>query len=219
MKFNHVTPTELLELNTETLNNKRHYITPVGKFPSITSVLGSFPNEGLMKWRKRVGEEEANKVSRIASNRGTKMHSLCEKYLLNEEVNNKSTTPDAFQSFISIRPFLNKINNIHFLECPLYSQRLKVAGRSDCIAEYDEKLSLIDFKTSKREKSEEYIEDYFLQGCFYSLCYGELTGISVKNIVIIIAVDDGDSQVFIKNTKDYVKPLLEKINFYYENYH
>lgn len=219
MKFNHVPPKELLELNTETINGKRHYVTPEGKFPSITSVLGAFPKQALLEWKKRVGEEEAARVSRRASTRGTAFHLLCEKYLSNEEINKKEFMPDALASFYSFKPLLHNINNIHKLEVPLYSSRLKVAGRCDALAEYDGELCIIDFKTSTKEKKEEWIKDYFLQGCFYSLAYWELTGIYAENIVILIAVDEGEPQEFIRPTKNYIKPLISKIKEYYKYYH
>lgn len=217
--FIHCPPKELIELNTETLNGKRHYVTPDGKFPSITSVLGAFPNPALMEWRKRVGEEEANKISRVASSRGTKTHSICEKYLNNEEINKKEFMPDALQSFYSMKPLLNNINNIHKLEVPLYSKKLKVAGRCDGIAEYSNVLSVIDFKTSKKEKREEYINNYFIQATFYGLCYFELTGIKINQIVILISVDDGNPQEFIKPISEFIKPTIFKIKEYYQKYH
>lgn len=219
MKFNHCPPAELLELNTENVNGKRHYITPKGKYPSITTVLGSFPNPALMEWRKRVGEKEANRISNTASSRGTKLHLLAEKYLSNEEIDKKDFMPDALASFYSFKPLLNNINNIHKLEVPLYSDRLRVAGRCDGVAEYNGELSIIDFKTSKKEKREEWIEDYFLQTTFYGLCYAELTGIVVKNIVILITVDDGEPQEFIKPLKEFVHPLIKKVKEYYILYH
>lgn len=219
MKFNHVPPKELLELNTETINGKRHYVTPEGKFPSITSVLGAFPKPDLMEWRKRVGNEEANRITRLATSRGTKIHSLCEKYLLNEEIDANNLMPDILSSFYEFKPLLHKINNIHFLEAPLYSTKLKVAGRVDCLGSYKEELSVIDFKTSAREKREEWIEDYFIQCCFYSLAYYELTGIFAKQIVILISVNDGNNQEFIKPTKNYIRPLISKIKQYYSLYH
>lgn len=217
--FIHCPPKDLIELNTETINGKRHYVTPEGKYPSITSVLGSFPKPGLMEWRNRVGNEEANRICRVAASRGTKTHLLCENYLNNEEIDKKSFMPDALQSFYSIKPLLDNINNIHKLEVPLYSNRLKVAGRCDGVAEYKGNLSIIDFKTSSKEKNEEWITDYFLQATFYGLCYLELTGIPIKEIVILIAVDDGESQEFIKPIKEYIQPLISKINYYYKNYH
>jgi len=219
MAFNHCPPIELLELSTENIDGKRHYITPGGKYPSITTVLGQFKKDSLLQWRKRVGEEEANKISNRASSRGTKVHLLCEKYLLNEEIDKKKYMPDSLASFYSIKPHLHRINNIHKLEVPLYSNRLKIAGRCDAIAEFDDILSIIDYKTSSKEKKEEWIEDYFQQATFYSLSYAELTGIIIKQIVIIIAVDDGNPQVFIKPTKDYINPLISKIKYYYKHYH
>nr|QMP82991.1 MAG: hypothetical protein [Caudoviricetes sp.] len=219
MKFNHCPPAELLELTTESINGRRHYVTPVGKFPSITSVLGAFPNPALMEWRKRVGDAEANRISNTASSRGTKLHLLAEKYLSNEEINKKEFMPDALGSFYAFKPLLDNISDIHKLEVPLYSNQLKCAGRCDCIASYNGELSIIDFKTSKKEKREEWIESYFMQTTFYGLCYAELTGIVAKNIVILIAVDDGESQVFIKPLKEYVKPTIDKIKEYYRLYH
>jgi genome maintenance exonuclease 1 len=217
--FIHCPPKELIELETETIKGKRHYVTPEGKFPSITSVLGAFPNPAIFEWRKRVGEEEANRISKVASSRGTKTHLLCEKYLSNEEINKSEFMPDALQSFYSMKHLLDKINNIHKLEVPLYSPRLKVAGRCDGIAEYEGKLSIIDFKTSKKEKREEWIQDYFLQATFYGLSYLELTGIKIDQIAILITVDDGQAQEFVKPLKDFVPPLISKIKEYYEKYH
>jgi genome maintenance exonuclease 1 len=219
LKFEHCPPKELLELTTESINGRRHYVTPAGKFPSITTVLGSFPNPALIEWRKRVGEVEANRISNTASSRGTKLHLLAEKYLSNEEINKKEFMPDALSSFYSFKPILDNINRIHKLEVPLYSNKLKVAGRCDAIAEYEGELSIIDFKTSKKEKKEEWIENYFIQATFYGLCYAELTGIVAKNIVILIAVDDGESQVFVKPMKEYVPKTIKKIKEYYRLYH
>lgn len=219
MKFEHCPPKELLELTTENINGKRYYITPEGNFPSITSVLGAFPKPELMAWRKRVGEQEANRISTLSANKGTKIHSLCEKYLLNEEINKKSFMIDSLSRFYEFKPILNRINNIHKLEVPLYSQKLKVAGRTDCIAEFDGELSVIDFKTSKKEKEEEWIEDYFLQAAFYHSAYWELTGIKCKQLAILISVEDGDNQVFIKEPKEYVPKIIKKIKQYYEHYH
>ncbi len=214
--FVHCPPVDLLELTTETINGRRHYITPQGAFPSITSILGAFPKPELMEWRRKVGEEQANHITKTASSRGTKVHSLCEKYLLNETVNCKTEDSLAFASFASIKPYLNNISDIHYLECPLYSNRLKCAGRTDCIGFYNGELSIIDFKTSRKEKKEEWITDYFLQTCLYHISYYEMTGIITKQLVVIIAVENGSSQVFIKQPKDYIKISIEKIKDYYK---
>ena len=212
--FVHCPPIELLELNTENINGRRHYVTPDGKYPSITTVLGSFPKPELNEWRKQVGESEANRISKLSADRGTKFHSILEKYLNNEEIDRKEFMPDTLASFNSVKTIIHNINNIHKLEVPLYSNRLKVAGRCDAVAEYNGILSIIDYKTSKREKEEYQIIDYFLQATFYGLCYAELTNIVTQQIVILIAVEDGPPQVFIKNIMDYVKPLVNKINEY-----
>lgn len=214
MKFIHCPPVELKELESENVDNRRYYLTPNGKYVSITTVLSHFKKKSIYEWRKRVGEEEANRISSVASSRGTKVHSLCEKYLLNEEIDTVGIMPDALSSFYSIKKYLNNINNIHFLEVPLYSDRLKVAGRADCIGNYEDKLSIIDFKTSKNEKQEEWIEDYFLQAAAYLLMYYELTGIKIEKIVIIIGVDFGESQVFIKDAKEYIPKIIKKIREY-----
>lgn len=216
MKFNHCPPNDLKELSTKTVDGKRFYITPEGDYPSITTLLGHFDKHKLLEWRKRVGEEEANKISSKASSRGTKIHSLCEKYLLNEDIEKNKIDPDDLEMFYSFKPILNNINNIHYLECPLYSNRLKVAGRVDCIGEYNNKLSIIDFKTSKKLKDESYIENYFLQATFYSMAYYELTGIKVNQIAILIAVDYAKPQEFIRPIEPYMKKLVEKIRTYHQ---
>lgn len=218
MKFNHCPPILLKDLKTKNIDGKRYYLTPNGNYPSITTLLGSFNKKWIMEWRERVGEEEANRISVAASSRGTKVHSLCEKYLLNEEITNKSSFPHIMETFYSIRPLLNEINNIHYLECALYSDKLKVGGRCDCIGEFSGKLSIIDFKTSKKLKKEEDIEDYFLQTAVYGMCYYELTGIKIKQIVIIIAVDHEEPQIFIKPISDYILPAILKIREYYKSY-
>lgn len=217
--FIHCPPKQLTELKTETINNKRHYVTEEGKYPSITSILGAFPNPALMEWRKRVGEEEANRVSRQATNRGTKIHSLCESYLLNEEIDKTKYMPDVLSSFYEFKSLLHNINTIHYVEAPLFSTRLKCAGRTDCIGEYKEQLSIIDFKTSKKEKREDWIEDYFIQTCLYHICYYEMTGIKSKQLVILISVEDGNNQIFIKDPKDYINKAIQKVRDYYKLYH
>lgn len=203
---------------TEEIDGKRHYVTPNGKFPSITSVLGAFPKPGLVAWRNRVGDEEAARISKMATSRGSKVHKLCEDYLTNNPID-KTTMPDALSMFYSIQPILENINNIHHLEAPLYSPKLKIGGRVDCIAEYNNVLSIIDFKTSRKEKNEAWITDYYYQCCFYAAAYYELTGIPVNNLVIIIAVENDNPQIFIKKTKDFIKPLLKVVRDYYILYH
>lgn len=219
MNFNHCPPTELVNLKTKNIDGKRYYIIEENElyFPSITSILGSFAKPGIEKWKKRVGKAEAERITRQSAAKGTSIHSLCEKYLLNEDVSKRDVFPHIYENFLTIRPHLDKIDNVHYVECPLYSMNLQVAGRCDAIAEFDGKLSVIDFKTSRKIKKEEWIEDYFLQTTFYALSYWELTNIKIKQVVIIIAVENEQPQVFIKPIANYVKPLISKIKKYREN--
>lgn len=168
-----------------------------------------------MKWRQRVGEEEANKISRKATSRGTNVHTLCERYLNNEELG--SIMPDAKEMFLPLKPLLNRINNIHYQECALWSVQLGMAGRVDCIGEFDGVLSVIDFKTSKKVKKKEDIDDYFAQCVAYACMYEELIGVGIEQIVIIMAVEGSEPLLFIEKTEDYLNTLLDFIKFYKEN--
>ena len=209
----------LTQLCTEEINGKRHYITPEGnKYPSVTTVFSFFKAEAMQEWRNRVGHSEANAISNRAANRGTKFHSLMERYLANEAVIfDETVMPDMRMAFNDCQPTLDKIDNIRYIESPLYSDELKIAGRTDCIAEFDGVLSVIDFKTSRKLKKSEWITDYFLQGCAYSMMHEERTGIPIKQTVIIISVDnEPEPQVFIRQNENYRQPLLDKVKSYHE---
>lgn len=185
----------------------RKYQTPSGKsYPSVTTVVGMLGKAEIMAWRKRVGEEEANRISTRAAKRGTSVHSLCESYLLNEEVK-----PGLFdlELFNSIKPLLNDINNIHCLETKLYSDYLQVAGTVDCIAEFRGRMSVIDFKTSRRIKTREDIHGYFLQTSAYAVMFEELTGIAVDRLVIIMGVDDDQPLLFIEKRDDWISQFIQ----------
>jgi genome maintenance exonuclease 1 len=209
---------KLEPLATEEIDGKRFYVSPNGKkLPSVTTVLGHSKKQMIFEWRKRVGEEEANKISTRASIRGTKFHNMLEKYLCNEEPKLifEDVMPDMKQAFNDIRPTIDLIDNIHYIESPLYSEVLGLAGRTDVIAEFAGVPSIIDFKTSTKEKKEEWIQNYFEQGTAYSLMYEELTGKQINQIVIIISVDgSNEPQIFVKNRMDYIDSLLEKIENY-----
>jgi hypothetical protein len=217
VKFKHIGCDIDYDLETETINGKRFYKTPEGLlYPSVTTITGQHGKDKILEWRRRVGEEEANRISTKASNRGTKVHKICENYLNNEEdyartnpAHIHKTMPDSIAMFKSLQPLLDEhVNNIHALEIPLYSHHLKVAGRVDCIAEYDGKLSIIDFKTSGRLKEESWIKGYFMQCSAYAVMYEERTGIPVSQIVIMIAVESEHPQVFIKKRNDYIKDFI-----------
>lgn len=200
--FNHV-QLEFPKLKRVTADNgSRVYETPSGKaYPSVTTVTGLLKKQAIMEWRKRVGEEEANKISSKAASRGTRIHGLCEQYLLNKEV-----VPNMFDNDMwkNMKPHLHNINNIYALEQPLYSDHLEVAGTVDCIAEYNGKMSVIDFKTSKRLKHRDDIHDYFMQCSAYAVAFEEMTKIPVPQLVILIAVDDEQPLVFVEKRNEWI---------------
>jgi genome maintenance exonuclease 1 len=195
----------------------RTYETPTGqKYPSVTSVVGLLGKEEIMKWRQAVGEEEANKISSRAAKRGTAIHSLCESYLKNEP-----TEPSIFdaETFSSIKPVLNEINNIHCLETQLFSHHLQVAGTVDCVAEFQKRLSIIDFKTSRRIKTRDDIHGYFMQTSAYAVMFEEMTGIPVGRLVIIMTVDDQkEPLVFVERRDDWI-PSFKELREAYSKLH
>lgn len=209
--FTHVSIEPLVELECETLPTGRTYITPEGnKYPSITTVLSLRGKEGILAWRKRVGEEEANKISTQAATRGTAVHKLAEDYLNNEDNWSKGAMPSNLFAFNQIKPILDKrVNNIWAQEVPLYSDKFMIAGRVDCIAEFDGELTIIDFKTSRKPKKAEWITNYFMQAAFYAAAFYERTGVAIKKFAIIVAVDDSEPQVFTGCPHDYLKELYD----------
>jgi len=218
--FSFITLPELdFDLKAETTPEGRRYITPEGEsYASVTTVLTEYNKKAIMEWRERVGEEEANKVSAQASSRGTRVHSLCETYLKNELSPMKISTmmPDAKELFYKIKPFLDThIGRVYALEQALYSDELRIAGRVDCIAEWDDKLSVIDFKTASKEKNEDWIENYFMQCSAYAEMFEERTGKPIDQIVVAIAVANGNPQIFVKEKQDYLRGLNYFIDEYY----
>jgi genome maintenance exonuclease 1 len=200
-----------------TEDGKRVYMTPDGKsYPSVTTVLSAHTQAGIQQWRKRVGETEANKISRQASSRGTRFHTLTENYLKNAPSPESVSLMDK-EMFESAKAELHKIDNIRAQEIGLYSHHLRLAGRVDCIAEYNGKLSIIDFKTSRREKDEEHIQHYFMQAAAYAVMFEEHTQIPVNRLTIIIAVEDGFMQVFQEKRDKFIAPLLFYRDLYERN--
>jgi genome maintenance exonuclease 1 len=203
--FNHIHHNIEKLVRVDSPEGRRYETSSGRKYPSVTSVLGLLGKAEIMAWRKAVGEEEANRISSRASRRGTDVHSLCEDYLLNKEVN---PSPFDLEVFNSIKPHLNRINNIHCLETPLYSNHLQVAGTVDCIAEFDGRLSIIDFKTSKRIKSRDEIHSYFMQTSAYAVMFEERTGIPVDRLVIIMSIDDSDPLIFIEKRDTWIQEFV-----------
>lgn len=209
--FNHVDHgVELPKLTRETTESGRKYFTPDGNaYPSITTVLSILSKQAIMEWRKRVGEEEANKISRQAAGRGTAVHKIAEDYIDNVEDWKGKHMPANIASFMDIKPILDeRINNVWMQETYLYSDKLKCAGQVDCIAEFDGELSIIDFKTSRRVKKEDQITSYFIQMFFYAAAFLERTGVPIKQGVIIMAVDGNEPLVFKIRVHDYMEHFL-----------
>lgn len=210
----------LKELSADTSEKGRFYTTPTGAIlPSVTTVLSVQDKSGLDAWRKRVGDEEANKVMHQASLRGTAVHQLAEDYVNNDPNWSKGAMPANVFTFNTVRAVLDKhMDNIWMQEAPLYSERLSVAGRVDCIAEWDGVLSIIDYKTSRRPKKIEYVQGYFIQESVYAACFFERTGVPIKQIVTVIAVDDNEPQVFIEQTMNHLHKFVALREKYREKF-
>lgn len=207
MRFSHL-DVQFPSLNCMETDKGRFYETPEGnRYPSVTTVLGYETKDGIERWRERVGEKQAAKILENSQIIGTALHSTIEDYLNNKPI----VIPENFfvkLCFTNMKRHLDKINNIHGQEASLYSDTLKLAGRTDCIAEYDGVLSIIDFKQSLKVKKEEWIPNYFMQGTAYSFMYEELFGIRIPQIVIIVGVHDGEVQVFRKPRKEFTQRLV-----------
>jgi genome maintenance exonuclease 1 len=211
-KFTHKPIVLESSLKEVTIDGKRFYETPGGVFPSVTTVVGFEKQKFFAEWRQKNPEE-----SKRVTSRGTKFHSLIEKYLNNEDLDYENLHSGNKALFSILKPELDKINNIISIESPLWSKTLQLAGRTDCIAEYDGKLSVIDFKASTKEKREKDIDNYFAQATAYALMFQERTGIIVDNFAILIACEDGLKQVFQGKPLHYVKHLHGLITNYRES--
>ena len=212
---------KLPDLKAKNVEGKRFYEKKDGtRYPSITSVLSIRNNEGLLAWRKRVGDEVANYVAIKAANRGTYVHNMVEDYLYNKPENELHETHSkkflAYMMFKVLKDKLKQVDNIHLQEAQMYSDKWTVAGRCDCIAEYEGELSVIDFKTSTKEKDEDWIENYFIQGAAYAEMYEEHFQTPINQIVILIVTEEGTTQVFKKDKKPYLEKLEESIKHFYD---
>ena len=211
--FNHI-DVNLPKLERETIDGVRYYKVPdeeeLLRLVSITSVTSHKNRQFFANWRKKIGEENADKITRQATSRGTDMHTLVEHLLKNEDL--PEVQPLSQFLFKIAKPDLNRINNVYALEGSLYSKVLGVAGTVDCIAEFDGELAIIDFKTSKKPKPRAWIEHYFVQCVAYACMFYELTGIPVKKLVIIMACENGECVIYEERDKSkYIKLLTEYI--------
>lgn len=198
---------EIQQINTD---SGRYYNTGENIYPSITTFLSHFSKDGIDAWKRKVGEEEANRISQRSADRGTRLHRACELYLLNSEIER-----NVFQNhmteimFLNMIPHLNKIDDVMLIETMMFSDHLKLAGTVDCVARFDGKKSIIDFKTSGKPKEKHFIKSYFLQATAYSIMFEEMTGIAIPNIVIMIAVEGAPTQIFQEKRDNFTKELLQ----------
>lgn len=204
------------DLDYATGYKQRHYQAPNGKaYPSVTTVLSILSEDGIAAWRKKVGEEEANKISHRAATRGTAVHSIIENYIDNKEDFADGFMPNIIENFKDVQQILDKrIGKVFAQEAALYSDHLGLAGRVDCIAEFDGVLSVIDFKTSRKTKQKKWIENYFIQESAYAIMWEERTGTPIVNLVTIISVDNARPQVFVEHRDNWTGELLSTIEEY-----
>ena len=198
------------------IDGHRFYEIEGKNYPSVTTVLNIRKKDGLVEWRKNVGDEVANYEMRRAANRGKATHTLVEQYLKGETPSERGVLPLGL--FKLLKPYVDQINNVHCLETIMYSHKLTIAGQVDCIAEYNGKLSVIDFKTANKERNEGWIDNYFLQTTAYAIMYEELFGKPIEQIVILIAGEDGSVSCFKKDKKEFIEPLGEAIQNFYKYY-
>jgi genome maintenance exonuclease 1 len=218
--FNHAPRPNINELDTKTVDGQRLYETPDGKlYPSVTTVLKDLSAEGIAAWRAKVGAEVANKVSAQASARGTAVHKLCEDYIDNKEDYLDGHMPANIETFNTLKGLLDKyLDNVVMQEVPLYSNYLEVGGRVDCIGEWNGKLSVIDFKTSKRRKRKDQISSYFMQAAAYCVMFEELTKIPITQTIILMSVDNDHPLVFKSTRDEYIDQFMKQRASYRDKY-
>lgn len=199
------------ELKSKTVNGLRYYAIDEHLYPSVTSVLSILTKDSIRAWRDSIGHDVADFESRRAANRGTHFHKICEDYLSNKDISDYKKNVLSYGLFNLVRHEIDRIDNIHGMEKSVFSHNLKLAGRLDCVAEFDDILSIIDFKTANKLKSQEILENHFLQETAYSIMWSEITGEPIEQIVTIVTCENGETQVEIGKPQYYIKKLQEVI--------
>ena len=209
---------ELEKLRTETINGKRHYVTPNGnKYPSVTTITAQVSAKGIAKWRKRVGAETADKIAGKASRRGTRVHKLCEDYVNNIDIEFSEITPSDHFLFKQIKPILDTyLSEVYCVEEHLWSDHLRTAGQVDLVGKFDGKASIVDFKTANKRKERSWISNYFMQESAYAVMYEERTKTPVAQLVTIIAVEQDEPQLFVEKRDDYIYEFIKYRDKYEE---
>ena len=204
------------DLLTETTDAGRVYFTEDSKkYPSITTVLSILSRAGIAAWRRRVGDEEADRISRIATTRGSAVHQIVEDYIDNKPDYDAGYFPNILENFLDIKGIIDKrLGKVYAQEQPLYSHHLGVAGRVDCVAEFDGQLSIIDFKTSKKRKTRSHCYNYFMQEAAYAIMWEERTGMPITQLVTVMSVDNDHPLVFVEHRDDWTEKLNATIEQY-----
>lgn len=215
-KFENIDKTLLPKTKGKSIDGHRFYAIGEKNYPSVTTVLNIRKKEGLLQWRKNVGEGAANWEMGRAARRGTATHTLIEQYIKGETPSERSVLPIGL--FRLLKPYVDQVNNIHLLEACMYSHKLTIAGQVDCVAEYNGKLSVIDFKTANKERKEDWIENYYIQTCAYAIMYEELFGKPIEQLVILMAGEDGTMRSFVQPRKLFEPKLQKSIEYFYKYY-
>ena len=215
-KFVDLDKSKLPTTKGKRIDGMRFYSIEGHNYPSVTTVLGYKKGKELQKWRESIGEDVAKWEMGRAARRGKSTHNLIEEYIKGETPSERSVLPLGL--FKLLKPYVDQISNVHLLETIMYSKQLTLAGQVDCVAEYNGKLSVIDFKTANKFREEAWVQNYFQQCTAYAIMYEELFGTPIEQIVVLIASEDGTSQAFIKEKKDFVADLKETIQGFYKYY-
>ena len=214
-RFTHLECPDIPTIKQVNANGKRHYETPAGPLVSITTVIHHFTPDGIKQWRENMGEDVANYIMRVSSIRGTRVHKLVDSFLSNESLDNitREYGVTAGGLFNLMRPALERISNIVAVEKRVYSTdpAIMVAGTTDCVADYEGILSIIDFKTSSKMREQDTIDSWMIQATFYALAWECLTGQKISQLVIICATEDGQTEVFKSEPSEYVERLKKLI--------
>jgi len=215
--FNHIdTPVSIPKLTSQNKDGFRYYSVDGKLYPSVTSVLSILSKDGIRAWRDSIGHDVANFESNRASTRGTHFHKICEHYLCNKNISNFKKKVLPYGLFSLVKNEIDRIDNIHGLEKTLYSHNLKLAGRVDCVAEFDDVLSIIDFKSANKEKSPQILENHLLQETAYAIMWSEIADSPIEQIVTIVACENGESQTVIEKPGFYIKKLESVIDEFYK---
>ena len=214
--FTHIqTPHLVPKLKSQSQNGFRYYSVDGKSYPSVTSVLSILSKDGIRAWRDSIGHDVADFETRRAATRGIHFHKICENYLYNKNISEYKKKILSYGLFNLVKSEIDRIDNIHAMEKTLYSHSLKLAGRADCIAEFDNVLSIIDFKSANREKSPEILENHILQETAYAIMWNELTDIPIQQIVTIVACENGELQTVIEKPEFYrqkLESVIEQFN-------